>query len=357
MNIQINNVQGIYGKMALSQKRQRKQSEVLSQKTGSLSDNAYPSAKTGNTLSPHYAFESMRNAGAKFMKSNLKVQAKGTLQEVENDRYMIEKSDEIEGYWRIYDKQLDESFLFNPGNTTVQTDKNTGKCYLMADAPIGGLMDAIPADTKLMSALSQFLNVESADSILTASLNDKYTITIDAFTGIERLQVKGNEGNGSWLMIRDEQQLEKLQELADIYKKKYPNLVKSDGVAMGFAQAEVAGYSVRTENGILSIAVNGMEYMDDADPSKSWSVMYSANNANMYMEIMNAMAEGYIEGKDIEDYSAWKDYFEEKGLEFEKVLSDEETEAIDSALTEEQLAALTGEYPVPKSDLPQSIAT
>ncbi|MDE6219703.1 MAG: hypothetical protein K2G51_04605, partial [Lachnospiraceae bacterium] len=103
-----------------------------------------------------------------------------------------------------------------------------------------------------------------------------------------------------------------------------------------------------------------MEYMDDADPSKSWSVMHSANNANnanMYMEIMNAMAEGYIEGKDIEDYSAWKDYFEEKGLEFEKVLSDEETEAIDSALTEEQLAALTGEYPVPKSDLPQSIAT
>jgi len=87
-------------------------------------------------------------------------------------------------------------------------------------------------------------------------------------------------------MIRDEQQLEKLQELADIYKKKYPNLVKTDGVAMGFAQSEVAGFSVRTENGILSIACNGMEYMDDADPSKSWAVHYSGTDGNMYMEII-----------------------------------------------------------------------
>ena len=143
-------------------------------------------------------------------------------------------------------------------------------------------------------------------------------------------------------MIRDEQQLEKLQELADIYKKKYPNLVKTDGVAMGFAQSEVAGFSVRTENGILSIACNGMEYMDDADPSKSWAVHYSGTDGNMYMEIMNAMAEGYIVGKDIEDYSAWEKYFEKKGLEFVKVLSDEEIEALENSLTAEQLAALTG---------------
>lgn len=60
------------------------------------------------------------------------------------------------------------------------------------------------------------------------------------------------------------------------------------------------------------------------------------------MEIMNAMAEGYIVGKDIEDYSAWGKYFEKKGLEFVKVLSDEEIEALENSLTAEQLAALTG---------------
>ena len=356
MSVQINHFQSIYGKMAVSQKRQQKQSETLSQKTDSLQDNAYSPAKTGNTLSPYHAFERMKNAGSKSRTYNLKMQAKGTLREVENDRYLIEKSDEIEGYWRIYDKQFDKTFVFDPSNTTLQTDKNTNQYYLMADGPIGGLMDAIPADAKLRITLSQFLNVESADSILTVSLNDKYTITVDAFTGIECLQVKGNEGNGSWLMIRDEQQLEKLQELADIYKKKYPNLVKTDGVAMGFAQSEVEGFSVRTENGILSIACNGMEYMDDADPSKSWAVHYSGTDGNMYMEIMNAMAEGYIVGKDIEDYSAWEKYFEKKGLEFVKVLSDEEIEALENSLTAEQLAALTGEYPVSESDLPNPTA-
>lgn len=324
MNVQLNHFQSVYGAMAVSQKRQQKQSGMLSQKTGSLSDNSYLPAKTGNTLSPYHAFERMKNAGAKFMTNNLKVQAKGAFQEIENKRYLIEKSDEIEGYWRIYDKQLDKSFVFDPGSTTVQEDKNTGKCYLMADAPTGGLMDAIPADATLMSTLSQFLNVESADSILTSPLNDKYTITIDAFTGIECLKVKGDEGNGSWLMIRNEQQLEKLQDLADIYKEKYPNLVKSDGVAMGFARAEVAGASVRTENGILLITCSGMEYMDDADSSKSWSVLYSANDTDMYAEIVNAMAQGYITGKDIEDFAAWEKYFEEKGLAFEKVAVDEE---------------------------------
>ena len=49
----------------------------------------------------------------------------------------------------------------------------------------------------------------------------------------------------------------------------------------------------------------------------------------MYMEIMNAMAEGYIEAKDIKEYSKWEKYFEERGLEFERILSDEELEQAD----------------------------
>ena len=339
MNVQTNNFQGIYGKMALAQKGGTKRYEMLSRKTSISSDNEYSSVKARNTLSPYHAFESMKNASAKFMTNNLMVQAKQPVQTVDNKRYLIEKSDEIEGCWRIYDKKLDKSFVFDPSSATVQVDKNTGKYYLVADAPTGGLMDVIPADAALMSTLAQFLNVESADSILTSTLNDNYTITIDAFTGIECLKIKGNEGNGSWLMISNEQQKEKLQELANVYKEKYPHLAKSDGVAMGFAIAEVAGGAVRTENGILMISCSGMEYMDDADPSKSWAILYSINDTNMYSEIMNAMSEGYIAGKDIEDYAEWEKYFKEKRLAFEKVMTDEELAAIAKEYDAKTIAA------------------
>ena len=348
MNVQINNFQGIYGKMAITQKGRQKQFDAISEKMGSVSGNDYTPVKTRTALSSYDVYASMRSSRAKFMTSNLKVQAKQPMQEVENERYLIGKSDEIDGYWQVYDKRFDKLFVFNPSNTTVQTDENTGKNYLVADAPTGGLMDVMYADSALMSTLAQCLNVESADSILTSSLNEKYSITVDAFTGIECLKVKGNEGNGSWLMISDEQQAEKLQELANVYKEKYPNLVKSDGVAMGFALAEVAGGAVRTENGILMIACNGMEYMDDADPSKSWAVHYSIDATNMYSEIMNAMSEGYIVGKDIEDYSKWEKYFKEKGLAFEKVITDKELAAIAREYDAEKIAAK--EYDVYKSE-------
>ena len=77
------------------------------------------------------------------------------------------------------------------------------------------------------------------------------------------------------------------------------------------------------------ITCNGMNYMDDANPSKSWAVMYPIGATHMYMEIMNAMAEGHIEAKDIAEYSKWEEYFEERGLEFERILSDEELEQVD----------------------------
>lgn len=44
----------------------------------------------------------------------------------------------------------------------------------------------------------------------------------------------------------------------------------------------------------------------------------------MYTEIINAMVNGYITGGDIEEVSKWEKYFKEKGLDFERTLSDEE---------------------------------
>lgn len=343
MNIQINNFGGIYGKMALAQKK--RSSQMRFEKIDYVSESVPQPAKTGGKTSPYEVYARMRKTGVNLSTGSLSAQAKQPLRAVDNERYSVEKS-EITGYWQIYDKQFGKTFLFDPSKTSVQTEKASGKNYVVAEAPTGGLMDVIPADEALMETLAQFLNVDGADSIATASLNDKYTVTVDEFTGLECLKVKGKENDGAWLMVSDKKQLEKLQELADLYRETYPNLVKSNGVAMGLAQAEAAGHAVRTPNGILMIACNGMEYMDDANPQRGWSISYSIDDARMYTEIMDAMAEGYIAGKDTEDFKKWKTYFEEKGLEYERVFSDdfseEEAETIDNVLTKERLAALTG---------------
>lgn len=289
------------------------------------SSNSSNFAKVQKGLSTYDAYSLMKNLGSKFSVNNLTKDSRKVVQKVDTERYSIDGSDEIEGYWQIYDKMLNKSFVFNPNTTTVQTNYNTDKNYIVSKDPFGGLMDVMSADSELIGALEQFLDV---DSIPTVSLNENYTVDINEFTGIECLKVKGNEGGGSWVLISNEQQMEQLQELADVYKEKYPSLVKSDGVAMGLAEAEVAGLVVRTENGIMVIACNGLSYMDNAEPSKSWNIRYSINDTNMYTEIINAMADGYITGSDIEEVSKWEKYFKEKGLDFERILSDEELEVL-----------------------------
>ena len=56
--------------------------------------------------------------------------------------------------------------------------------------------------------------------------------------------------------------------------------------------------------------------------------LYFYKNTDMYKKIMNAMTEGYIIGKDIENVSKWEKYFEEKELSYERILSDEELELL-----------------------------
>ena len=259
--------------------------------------------------------------GLKFRNVNLLVQSKGEVQKVDNEKYSIDVSDEIAGYWCIHDKEMGQSMTFDPMSTSIQTDENTGKDYIVSCDPWGGLIDVMYADDALVEGIKTFIHT---DQVTKSVLNDKYSIEVHAYTGIEVLKVKGREGNGSWLMMSgDRQQIDKLQELADLYKEKYPNLVKSDGLAMGLAEAEVAGQVVRTENGILTIACNGIQYMDNNDQSKGWGFIYSENDADIYNEIMQAIIEGSIKGG-IESVSGWEEWFQEKGHTYERIFSDEE---------------------------------
>lgn len=256
---------------------------------------------------------------------NLLAQSKGEVQKVENERYLIDVSSKIEGNWCIYDKASNDSFTFYPMSTSIQTNENTGKDYIVSCYPWGGLRNVMYADDALIEGIKTFIQ---SDDITKSVLNDKYSIEVHAYTGIECLKVKGQEGNGSWLMMSgDGQQLEKLQELANLYKEKYPNLVKSDGLAMGLAEAEVAGHVVRSENGFMIIACNGIQYMDNNDQSKGWGFMYSENDTDIYNEIMKAIIEGSIKGG-IESVSGWEEWFKEKGYIYERTFSDEELAAM-----------------------------
>lgn len=257
--------------------------------------------------------------------ANFAYQAEGGLQKVDNDRYLIDASDEIEGYWYIYDKERDERITFDPMSTSIQTDENTGKDYIISCAPTGELINVMEADHALVESIKTFLHT---DDVTKLNLNDKYTVEIHESTGIEFLKVKGREGYGTWFLTSEQEMLEKLQDLMNLYKEKYPNLVKSDGIAMMYAMGEVEGSVVRTANGILQICCNGMIYRDNTDSSKSWGVMWSFNDTDIYNKVMQAMTEGLIAGNDVENYEIWKAFFEEQEIEFEKALSDEELAAI-----------------------------
>lgn len=324
MELQINCMQSLYRKMEMSQRKNKGYFSIMSNET-ETSLNSLAQEKVQRGFSIHDAYSIMKSSGTKFSVGNLATVSENLDKRVDTERYSIESTSEIAGYWQIYDKTLNQTFVLNPDTTTLQTDTNTNKNYIVFQNVFGEPENVMYADNELVGALKQFLNT---DSIPTTSLNENYVIDINKFTGIESLKVKGNEGAGSWNLICNQEQKEKLQELANLYKEKYPNLVKTDGMAMGFADAEVAGQAVRTENGIMLIACNGLNYMDNVDQSKSWHIMYSINDTDMYKKIMNAMTEGYIIGKDIENVSKWEKYFEEKELSYERILSDEELELL-----------------------------
>lgn len=63
-----------------------------------------------------------------------------------------------------------------------------------------------------------------------------------------------------------------------------------------YAEGEATGNVVRTRNGIMIIACNGISYIDNNDPSKNWSFIYSENDTDICNEIMQAIIEGSIKG-------------------------------------------------------------
>ena len=59
-------------------------------------------------------------------------------------------------------------------------------------------------------------------------------------------------------------------------------------MAMTYAELEIAGYAFRDENGILTIGIGGMGYMNEKDPDQGWGILYSGFDSSIYSKIVGA---------------------------------------------------------------------
>ena len=207
MELQINCMQSLYRKMEMSQRKNKGYFSIMSNET-ETSLNSLAQEKVQRGFSIHDAYSIMKSSGTKFSVGNLATVSENLDKRVDTERYSIESTSEIAGYWQIYDKTLNQTFVLNPDTTTLQTDTNTNKNYIVFQNVFGEPENVMYADNELVGALKQFLNT---DSIPTTSLNENYVIDINKFTGIESLKVKGNEGAGSWNLICNQEQKEKLR--------------------------------------------------------------------------------------------------------------------------------------------------
>lgn len=86
-------------------------------------NDAYNSMRMNGKFKSEIGEHYLQSFNAKARSVNLLVQSNGEVQKVENERYVIDVSDKIEGNWCIYDKKSNESFVFYPMSTSIQTDE------------------------------------------------------------------------------------------------------------------------------------------------------------------------------------------------------------------------------------------
>ena len=279
-------------------------------------------------LTAYGAYCSMSSrTSSKISFSNLGVQVSKDLEAAENDKYAISLYTEggVKGHWRIYNKETGKTISFDPKLTSTQIDPETGKKYLTESDWYGGFMGAWSLDSSLEELLKKFMG---EDELQYTDINDNFTLEKDATTGILSIKKKGAEGNGGDMIIEDEEQEKKLEELANIYLEKYPSLVTSKEMAQAFAIGEIMGTKVRDATGVLSIGIGGMVYYNAQDPIKSWGIQYSGYDSTIYSKIKEAFVSGTITGNMISEYKKWVEWLTEKEIDFELTTAEEDLERL-----------------------------
>lgn len=285
------------------------------------------SGKWTNTLSQTIDIDINNDAGVNntskstVMDSYLALSGKGinmlkqAYSEYKSENYRIVPDNEVECF-DIYNKDGERLGAFAYSDIKIRQDATTGKQFLISEH---GTMsyDVLVLDGELKEALQNAMNKESLD----VEEMQGFTLKTHSGTGIQYLVKKGEEGRGGKLLLQNEADKKRYEELTEMYFNQYPNLIESREEGYIWADLEIKGMAKRTAQGILSMRADGMSYSDNENYKNNWNVRFSGSVYKMPHEWLqneqNSMEE-------IHKFSAWQKAFGKIGGKYEWVWSKEE---------------------------------
>ena len=163
--------------------------------------------------------------------------------EYESENYRIVPDNEAECF-DIYNKDGERLGAFSYSDIKIRQDETTGKQFLISEH---GTMsyDALVLDDELKDALQ---NVMDKDSLDVETLQG-FTLNTHSGTGIQYLVKDGEEGRGGKVLLQNEADRKRDEELAEMYFDKYPNLIESREEGFIWADLEIRGMAKRTDQG------------------------------------------------------------------------------------------------------------
>ena len=200
---------------------------------------------------------------------------------------------------------------FSYSDIKIRQDETTGKQFLISEH---GTMsyDALVLDDELKDALQ---NVMDKDSLDVETLQG-FTLNTHSDTGIQYLVKDGEEGRGGKVLLQNEADRKRYEELAEMYFDKYPNLIESREEGFIWADLEIRGMAKRTDQGIISIRAGGMSSSDNANYRNNWTGRFSGS---MYEKLYEWLQNHKDSMEEIHKFSTWQKVFDEIGGTYERV--------------------------------------
>jgi len=237
--------------------------------------------------------------------------------EYKSENYRIVPDNEAECF-DIYNKDGERLGAFSSSDIKIKQDAATGKQFLISEH---GTMsyDALVLDGELKEALQNVMNKESLD----VEEMQGFTLKTHSGTGIQYLVKNGEEGRGGKVLLQNEADRKRYEELAEMYFNKYPNLIESREEGYIWADLEIKGMAQRTDQGIISMNTNGMSYSDNENYKNNWNVLFSGSMYEMLYEWFQNNKDNMEE---MHKFSSWQKVFDKIGGKYERVWSKEELE-------------------------------
>lgn len=236
--------------------------------------------------------------------------------DISTQNYNI-RVDANDGILRISDSSGNHLGTFSLNDVKIKKDSQTGTELVVSEH---GTMsyDAIALNEELKNALAKATGIEELETLELKG----FSIKTHPGTGLQVLMREGDEGRGGKTLIRSEADQKAFDRLVDEYATQYPNLISDGTAAAIYADLEVRGLAQHTPNGIFTMGYNGINYNDNDDYKRDWSIHFRGN-ANEYQQIMDWFDKNKNNLLEMEKHNSWMDVFKEIG-EYERIWSKEE---------------------------------